>query len=192
MTLRGVNVLGIDPGLANMGLVVVTLFPDNTQRVLRDDQEVPYIYHVHTEKMDKKRGVRASDDSVRRGRLVVRDLFAWFTRDLHIKVICAEAMSYPRNSTASNMLGISWGIIITAASLHDLPIVQASPQDIKKAVCGRKDASKVDVQVELAAKYGIPVDMFNKTTREHPFDALGAVEACLDSEVIRMARAMAG
>lgn len=179
-----VFILGIDPGLANFGYAVVEFASWG--------KKLHKLGLVRTEKSAKKVGVRASDDNTRRAREIFQPTTSLIS-DYKIKVICAEAMSFPRSSSASHKLGISWGIVVSLSSIFGLPIVQASPQDIKSHLCGNKKASKEDVQLALSEMYGGDADpqQFVKTKREHPFDALGAVEACLDSEVVRLACLMA-
>jgi crossover junction endodeoxyribonuclease RuvC len=180
-----VRLLGIDPGLANFGYAVV-------ECVSRNDRKLLNLGLITTAKSDKKKAVRSSDDNTRRAREIFDPISQIVT--LHgIKVICAEAMSFPRSSSAAHKLGISWGLVVALSCHHSLPIVQASPQDIKNRLCANKKASKEDVQLALHQLYGADADpdQFTKTKREHPFDALGAVEACLDSEVVRLACLMA-
>jgi len=179
-----VVLLGIDPGLANFGYAVVE-FGSWGKKLVK-------LGHIRTEKSDKKKAVRSSDDNTRRAREIFQPLTTLIS-DFRPNVLCTEAMSFPRSSSASHKLGISWGVVVGLSCIFELPIVQASPQDIKQKVCDNKKASKEDVQLALNAMYGdaADVEQFVKTKREHPFDALGAVEACLDSEVVRLARLMA-
>ena len=97
---------------------------------------------------------------------------------------------------------MSWGILIDLCHVYQLPMVQGSPQEIKKALCNDKSASKEDVRRALEALYPDEFEPFKarypakKPPRpngqwEHGFDAIGAVVTCLDSDVIRMARGMA-
>ncbi len=185
---KAVHVVGVDPGLAHTGLVVARLKPGGFEVVWENDK--PLLWCLETEKSNKKLAVRASDDNTRRAREMFKPLYQAMSY-LEPKVIVAEAMSFPRNSSASHKLGISWGIIVTMSCFFELPIVQVSPQQIKKAVCGKRDASKEEIQNALSAKHKIPLELFTKDRREHPFDAIGALEASMDSEVIRVARSMA-
>lgn len=189
-----IRLMGIDPGLAHLGVAVCEFAPIGI-RVIRevnssDDAEpTPVMYCLETEKSDKKLAVKASDDNTRRARELFVQLEA-IVREHEVKAICTEAMSFPRSSSAAHKMGISWGVIVALSCLFDLPIVQASPKQVKQSVCGRADASKEDVQRALSAAYDVPLELFTKTRREHPFDALGAVVSCQDSEVVRTARKM--
>jgi crossover junction endodeoxyribonuclease RuvC len=177
-----IQVLGIDPGFASVGIAVVRLHPVR--------ETVMQLGVLHTAKSGVKQNVLAADDNLRRARELFDALnlhMAWVT------VICAESMSFPRNSQAAAKVAMAWGVIASLAQWKGLPIVQASPQTIKKAVCGVKSASKEDVQQALRMRYGeMPgVAELAKGELEHAFDALAAVVCCLDSEVVRMARKMA-
>jgi crossover junction endodeoxyribonuclease RuvC len=185
--MKEIVVMGVDPGLAHLGYALVEL-NSSTHSVIREGGK-PLIGLIETSMSDKKRGVKVSDDNTRRAREVYAPLLRVIQKN-QVKVICAEAMSFPRSSSASHKMGISWGIIVALSCQFALPITQATPTEIKKAVCGSGKASKQDVQDALSTRYDIPLTMFTKTQREHPFDALGAVEACLDSEVIQLARSL--
>ncbi len=86
---------------------------------------------------------------------------------------------------------MAFGVIAAVAQRHGLPVVQASPQQVKKALCGRRDASKMDVKGALERRYsGLPWPP-QQTLVEHAADALAAAVACLEHQVVRMARRMA-
>jgi len=185
-----IRLIGIDPGFASLGFAVVEVSSDFRRSVVRDSDNKPMMGVLETEKSDKKRAVKATDDNLRRTREMVRMLLPILAGQ-QIRAICAESMSFPRNSSASNKVGICWGIIGTLAEMMNLPIVQSSPQDIKKHVCGRRDASKEEIQEVMAKRFSLDLDSFLKSKREHCFDALGAVEAAMDSEIVRLACKMA-
>lgn len=200
MTQDWIGLLGLDPGLAHLGYAVVLLRPTGPPKLAIDNKGQPVFGYVETEKSAKKLNVMASSDNLRRAREVVRPLldlvdmyegkrsFFDFASSFRIRAICAESMSFPRNASASQKLGISWGVIATISEIYGLPVAEVTPQQMKKALCGKRDASKPEIQAAVAPLYGIPADMFGVTVREHPYDALAAIHATLDSEVVRMAR----
>jgi crossover junction endodeoxyribonuclease RuvC len=177
-------VIGCDPGFGHLGAAVVELSPKHAL--------VLALHHSSTEKSDKKRSVYASDDNLRRAQelsVSLENLIAAY----HPVALCVEAMSFPRNASSAQKVGIAWGVIASLARQYGLPVLQQSPQAIKLAVCGRKDASKEDVQAALHTRYSNLTALdktakLTKTVREHPYDALAAVVACLNSEVILLAR----
>ena len=172
-------IVGVDPGLATMGVVLMELFPD---------KEIVRGATVFTTKPEtKKRAVRASDDNVRRATYLYTQLSKRLDK-YEVNAICIEAQSWPRNASASAKVGISWGVIIAAAAERGLPMLQASPQAIKKALTGSNQASKLDVQAAVLTLYpGMKLPK-QKTLREHAADAVGAVVACFDSDVVKMVR----
>lgn len=175
-------VLGADCGLAHFGIAIV--------RLGRRAEEVVDVHTFATKKSNAKQNVLAADDNVRRCRELAAHLLELCGAHTPV-AICAESMSAPRHASAAAKLSMSWGALATVAQLLGLPVVQCSPQAIKKAVCGAKGASKEDIQAELCDRYSAPLFAhLKKGDREHAGDALAAVVAGLDSDVIRMARQM--
>lgn len=175
------NVLGIDPGFASLGWAVVELCPDPSGYFVVDAGV------FHTEKSSKRLNVRSSCDNWRRAVEMHRHLKTLLV-PFNIVAVCAEAMSFPRNASAAGKMSMTWGVL--AALLDDLsiPIAQATPQDIKLAVCGRKNADKAEVQAGVIQLVSLPLNGHPKADREHIADAIGAVIACEASEVMKMAR----
>jgi len=175
-------VIGIDPGFASAGIAVVDLLPRGERVRLLDVCE--------TQKAQKKRAVYASDDNVRRAGELAEFL------EVALKLwkpvaICVESMSFPRNASSAQKVGIAWGVVAALAWKYDLPIVQQSPQAVKKAVCGDKAAPKEAVEAALRKMYPecATFDRYvPRSKREHPFDALAVVVACRGSELLLLAR----
>lgn len=183
--------LGLDPGLANLGIAVVELVGGGDKLVHLDV--------MRTEKSAKKRDVLASDDNLRRAREVSVRLMSVFTT-YKIAAICAESMSFPRSSSAAAKMAMCWGAAAMLVAQNDIPLVQASPQEIKQTVCGRKDASKEDVEAAVRARYPNAHGLFSgrappiaPSYREHAYDAAAAImTALVKSEAVRAIRKMAG
>lgn len=176
------RILGLDPGFANLGYSVVELRPNGTIWAL--DMGV-----LHTEKADKKTNVRASDDNSRRSRDLARALTGLISK-YDVSMLCLEAMSFPRNAGAAAKMSRAWGVVDTLSELLDLPMAQATPQEIKKAVVGRKDATKEEVEAALAQSFvgntGLAAARVKPKDREHCFDALGSIVACLPHDTMRL------
>lgn len=188
------HVLGIDPGFASIGWSVV--------RIAATGEHLVDLGVIRTEKSAAKRNVRASEDNLERAKeiaLEIQDLIGKY----RIQLVCAETMSYPRNSSAAAKMAMCWGVMAAIAQQHKIPIAQATPQEVKKAVTGRKDASKEEVQEAVRglfqplqgaeAKHGGPYILraVPRSLWEHPYDATAAVVACRESEVFLLARRMA-
>ncbi len=179
-------VLGIDPGFARCGVGVMQL---TAQR-----EYVIGVSVVETKAAGKQSEILTTLDNVRRGRELAGQLNT-IMEDVRPIAIAAESMSFPPHASAAAKMAMCWGVLCALSYRYDLPLIQASPKDIKKAVCGRASASKLDVQQVLSKRYSGAFESFTRDYRkdrhEHGFDAVGAIVACLDSDVIRMARGMA-
>ena len=144
---------------------------------------------IRTEPSSKKRGVRATDDNVERARLLARELDARLFAETPA-AICVEAQSWPRNASAAIKVGIAWGVIVSASEAWGIPMLQVTPMGLKKAVTGSKTATKQEVQRALERRW--PGEIHWPAYREHAADALGAIVACLDDDLLRMARQKPG
>jgi crossover junction endodeoxyribonuclease RuvC len=192
-------ILGLDPGFSNVGWAIA--------EVSASGYITPYAMGVfETEKSDKKKNVLATDDNFRRSREIARflaDLIENETHgykdddkvpDLRPELIAAESMSFPRNSSVAAKMAYSWGILASISETRNLPVVQVTPQALKKALTGNKSAEKADIAAAmnvlfgLAYLEGIGLGKIPKSKREHPYDALGAIVACKDAELVRVLR----
>lgn len=197
-----IYVLGLDVGFATFGWALVEL--------LAEGERVEAMGVIVTKKSNAKQNVLASSDDHRRAQEIAHVLYGLTGRG--VRALCAESPSHGKWKGAATAIkiGRAWGVVDALTYDGHLPLVQASPQQIKKAVCGNVKASKAEVQDALCARLMCEVvsdgkqnhaqrrvgsdaiDRFvvetPRTLHEHAFDALGAVVACLDSEVIRAIR----
>jgi len=177
-------VLGLDPGFANIGWALVEVGPKT---------EAPIsIGIIRTEKRDRKGKIRITSDDHRRGKKIAENLRGLFEKKPVI--VCAEALSYPRRASIAAKLGRVWGIIDCLSQSVGVPVIEASPMDLKLAVTGSKTASKEEVIESLLTRYpgNKAIQEFQldvaKSYWEHGFDALGSVVACLESTEMQMLR----
>lgn len=181
--------VAFDCGLANTGYAVLDVGRASLQAV-----SLVTAGTFSTEKSSAKRHVLAGDDTTRR----VRDL-AGRIRDLcatHKPTLLArEAMSFVRHASSAAKLSASCAIVDTIAEVRGLGLVQASPQEVKHALCGRKDASKDDIAAAVRDRLGHDVAglamVLPMTRREHLYDACAVGLTCLSSEVVRALRGAA-
>lgn len=172
--------LGIDPGFAALGWSVVSM--------AAGDAEVVESGVIRTQKSDRKGELRACDDNLARGQRLHGELERLVIAFRPVAVVC-EAMSWPRHASVTAKMGIVWGVIASVANDHDLPVLQVTPQELKRAVCGRKGASKDEVRYAVEQRLGNGKGWPKQASLvEHAADAAGAVLACLDHNVLRMAR----
>lgn len=189
---KPVFVLGLDPGFASIGICVVAVGPNP-----QDDRPVKMDV-FRTSKSNAKRKVLASEDNFSRAKEIAVWLQALITR-YNIQLICAETMSFPRSSSVAAKMAMCWGVIASISAREKIPVTQASPQEIKKLLCQNKAASKEDVQAslnllfrtDLVGPQSLPVkSAIPGSQLEHPYDALAAVVACRESEVVLLLRRM--
>ncbi len=179
--MSAVRLLGVDPGFASVGFCMIEI-GDN------DAITIEHFDLIETEKSTKKQNVFASEDNLRRTVEIYRALNA-ITGDA--VAICAEAMSFPPNASIAAKMAMCWGALAALSHVHRIPILQASPQAIKIATAGRKDASKDDMSIAVSKRFPRLVEKIvamPKGDREHPVDALGAALTCIDSDIVKMWR----
>jgi len=181
--MSGVFVIGADRGFAKFGYAVFELTAVG-ERVVK-------VGVIETKKDAKKKVVLAASDNHRRGQEIYGELAGVF--DLFRPVAgAAESTSLPRNSSSAHKIGIADGVWITLLALHGTPLTEASPQAIKKKLCGKATVTKKMVQDTMEARYPGQFDKFKEKCPagqwEHGFDAAATVVACLDSDVFKMAR----
>jgi crossover junction endodeoxyribonuclease RuvC len=183
--MKSIHVLGVDPGLANFGWTVVK-FEGSTETLI--DMGV-----VRTEKSDKKKGVLASDENFDRTREIAKVVID-LCEQYQVAAICAEAMSYPRSSSAAAKMAMTWGILATISQIRTIPFTQASPQQIKKFLCGKKDASKEEVEAVVLKRWPNAAEILDakkiaRSYREHAYDSAATIIGATEhSEVIRVVR----
>lgn len=178
--------IGVDPGFASIGLARVAL-------EWADGKLAPRLLDmalIETEKSDKKHAVYASDDNVRRMYEIYDALQLYFTHDdQRPAVIAAEAMSYPRQSSAAAKMSLAWGVLGAITRMGDIPLIQTSPQEVKQQVAGKRTATKVEVQEALMKHFpdSLPplIGRIVRSKQEHPADALAVAIAAFASPLVR-------
>jgi crossover junction endodeoxyribonuclease RuvC len=178
-------ILGLDPGFANLGWCRASYTKDAFVTL--------EMGCIQTKKDGRK--VLQSVDNVKRAQIIARKL-KWLIWELiedewvrTADAIALEAMSFPRNASSASKMSLTWGVISALSGLWDIPMIQASPQDIKEAVTGSRKASKAQMEATLSGRYPVVLKCLEDvpmSRREHPYDALGAIVASLGSEVVKM------
>ena len=165
---------------------------------------------IQTEKTENKQ-TRVFDDNAYRCSVAAGKL-----RDIiqkhHVKGIIGESPSGSQSAAASKSAGLAIGIVATTACLLNLPLELCTPDSVKKAVIGRKDASKDDIMDRIIEIYGgtktakaIAVtkgkragkvseyvnysflgSVWPKGTFEHIADSCGAYLSLKDNNLVRM------
>ena len=93
--------------------------------------------------------------------------------DLHQpQFLVVEDIFYGKNVQSLKSIGQVRGVIILAGGLAGVPVHEYSPREVKKAVVGRGDASKEQVQRMVQAVLGLDAP-------PKPFDAADALALAL-------------
>jgi Holliday junction resolvasome RuvABC endonuclease subunit len=190
-TMSDLYVLGLDPGFANIGYAVTRLTAKGVEPISMG--------LIKTKKSDKKLNVLSADDNFRRGKEIAKALQALVLNPPgdagKIIAICAERKSFPRNASAAAKVAMCWGVMCMLAVDTGLPVISASPQEIKLSLCGKANASKIEIQSACIRSFSQDITELvkgiAKSSQEHPYDALATVLACSDSETLCLARRMA-
>ena len=179
------SIFAVDPGLATFGLTFLTVPADGTALV-------DFVAFHESKKAAARLNLLASDDTAERARELYFFLDrAWIHATTGLRemgpaprAIFAEAQSWPRNAGASAKVGVAWGVLVAFAAEHDLPILQLSPQKVKRHLCGVQSASKKEVELEVRKRAHFTDDDAEKTLaslakskHEHIYDAV-AVGLC--------------
>jgi Holliday junction resolvasome RuvABC endonuclease subunit len=170
-------VLAIDPGFAIAGWALVRLAskPKNDW--------VSSVGLIRTSSDAKKRHVLQAEDNIRRTREVIAAIRK-LRRANGVCAICIEAFSPVRSSGVAAKLGHVYGAIAAYTEFASLPLIAASPQQVKRAVLGKQSGSEEEMEKALA-KYA-PTNMASlpKSMANHAWDAIGVFIACRESDVM--------
>jgi len=170
------RVLGIDPGFSSMGWAVGEVNAGVVRAL--------YCGVIRTEKNTKKTNTRSSEDNILRAKVIQLALSDIITRYL-IHVIATETMSWPRNAGVVAKMGIAWGVIASISGQYKLPIVQAAPMILKRKVTGNGKASKEEMIATIKSMYPDLAMPRQEVLQEHAADAVAAILACSDSELMQ-------
>jgi Holliday junction resolvasome RuvABC endonuclease subunit len=180
-----IKIVCLDPGFSSIGYARMIIPP-------RGSAWVEMFGVFHTFKSDKKQKVLATEDNAKRTIEI-----ATFLRKLatggegRAIAIATEAMSWPRNASVSAKVGLGWGAICSLSEASGLPLMQTSPKDLKRALCGTGSATKEEVQEAVEKLYPETKTMrreIKASDWEHCFDAVAVGHVALGSDVVKMTR----
>jgi crossover junction endodeoxyribonuclease RuvC len=150
-----VNVLGIDPGLANTGFGVVAR--RGTRFVALDGGVV-----------QTRKGLAIEQ----RLAILFEEIDALLERHAPAAV-ALEDLFFGQNASTAFAVGQARGVVMLAAGRRGIPCSSYTPQQVKQAVCGNGRAAKDQVSRMVCALLGLPDDPLP----DHATDAL-AVGVC--------------
>ncbi|MBN1613259.1 MAG: crossover junction endodeoxyribonuclease RuvC [Deltaproteobacteria bacterium] len=131
-------IFGIDPGIHTTGYGVIEKGKDGLRDVLHG--EIRNANHIH----------------LSAGLVRIYDHLAGIIRQVSPDVIAIEDIFYGKNIKSLIKQGQVRGVAILAGSRHDIPVVEYTPLEVKKAVVGYGRAEKSQVQHMVKAILGLP------------------------------------
>lgn len=170
--------IGWDPGFRNLGYAVVDVEHNGDLYPVK-------IGVFTTEKSDKKRKVMSADDDMRRGEELAMQM-VFLCRDYKPNLFAVESRSFVRNARANAQIGMFWGMLAMLKGERGLPLVEALPQEIRRALGVTKGSAKDAVHSLLVKRYGAGMlSGIKPGLQEHALDAFASVEAAKGSEIFR-------
>lgn len=169
------TLLTADPGFANFGYGVLSL-----------EGEIIEVGVIRTEKSPKKRRVLEVDDMLRRTQQITRELHR-IVGHHKVRLIACEAMSYAPNASSAAKLAMGFASLAAVAVLGDIPIIQATPQMVRKAILGRS-GDKDELAEHVAHHFKITKFTIPGVPHEHILDALAVGIYALSSDLAKALR----
>ncbi|MEN6444749.1 MAG: crossover junction endodeoxyribonuclease RuvC [Candidatus Cloacimonas sp.] len=93
--------------------------------------------------------------------------------EYHPEIAAVESIFFHKQVRSVFTLGHARGVILLALAMKDIQVVEYSPREIKKSVCGNGSASKQQVRYMINQLYPLK----NNPKKDDAFDAL-AVATC--------------
>lgn len=180
-------VLSLDPGFAWLGYAVINI---------KNPATIVEMGLLRTRKGSKKLKVKQADDTFQRVGELAEALHTLIL-SYRTKALCFEAFSPPRSASVTGKMGHVYGVIACLALIHDIPVLSATPSEVRHAV-GASRQSKDEVKPSVRAMYKetslTEICRFerawktNEAEQNHAWDAVAVYEAVRRSEVIRALR----
>lgn len=134
--LSPVRTLGVDPGIARLGFSVVA-GTDPSRLLIADVIET----HAREEMPARLLKVYTELDRV--------------IRDWQPQAVAVEQLFFARNVTNALIVGQARGVVLLVAALHDLPVHEYKPAEVKQTVTGYGKADKQQVQEMVRLLLGL-------------------------------------
>jgi crossover junction endodeoxyribonuclease RuvC len=131
------SVLGIDPGVANCGLAVVSRRDRTTALVWASTVSTPSGTHEAKRLGEIARVTRAAIETHRPAAVAI------------------ERVAWSRNQVSALHVARATGVVMLVAAESGLPVEEYAPNEVKQAVTGVGNADKRQVQLALARLHGL-------------------------------------
>lgn len=139
------KILANDPSFTAWGWAVIDTEKD----------KIVEVGCIKTAPEHKKRRIRAGDDKVRRTTEIAQAILAIL--DKHdIELILSELPHGSQNANAAVMMGVVMGVLVGISESSHIAIEYYSEQDAKKALLGRKSATKDATVKAIEQLYNVP------------------------------------
>jgi len=174
-----IKILSLDPGLAHTGWATFIYDPKASAA-----SSLVLVNGGVIKTVPQKKETVSRSNSIRT-LLLVEEILPLFKDDLTF--LFMEAQSNPRSSTAATKTGYMRGAALALAHVYGLPVFEATPQAVKKALTNRISASKKEIEDAVVletrpvGKAASLLAEHPKTRREHLADAMGVALAVLES-----------
>ena len=132
--------VGIDPGLRITGYACVELRPGAREPALVEAGVIR---------------LRQKDPVVRRLRALHEELGALLDELRPARVAVEEVFAHVEHVRTAIVMGHGRGVVLLAAALRDLEIDEFAPAEVKKALTGRGQASKAQMQRAVMHQFGL-------------------------------------
>ncbi len=175
-------VLGIDAGFTATGLCAIDLQHDR----------ITASACIRTQKTSAKRAVRVADDDAERCTYLAREIAAFLHKTMPQVVVVELPSGGAQGARANRAMGMSTGIVSAVLALTGYPVEWVTPQAVKKAAAGRRDASKQAVEQSVRQRFQWPDGTMPKTAveRSHICDAAASVMAAEHGALLAAVRRM--
>lgn len=177
-----IKVLGIDPSMSNLGLVLADLDPLTGQIV-----GTPQLRLASTSPGKDKKTVRKSSDDLRRCRELYAALIEWLPE---ADVVCSEMPLGSQNASAMKGVGVCMMLLATI----DKPLIQVMPDEVKLAAVGDKKATKATM-IKWASERHPEANWLRRSNKpdapltnanEHLADAIAVIEAASKTDQFKL------
>jgi crossover junction endodeoxyribonuclease RuvC len=140
MTTLGMRILGIDPGLSRTGYGCVSVGPDGCTTML-----------VEAGVLRLPRGTPLPH-RLRQLELDLAEVFDELAPD----VLAVESVfTHSRNLRTAILMAHARGVILLAGARRGCPLIEVAPATVKKSLTGAGRASKAQMQLAIAARFGL-------------------------------------
>jgi Holliday junction resolvasome RuvABC endonuclease subunit len=165
--------LALDVGFRNMGWVLI-------------DKGKIKSCGVITTKKSKNKQTRVADDRAWTSAELAKDLYDLIISN-SVKAVVAEAPSGgAKNARAMAMMNMALAIVASVCCILAIPVEWSTPQEGKKAMCGKNNASKEQMMNEAREQFPSRLYPIANVKFEHIADAIGSYKALRNGNLVKM------